>query len=110
MGAGDAHSCGTGDASDTVEVRTEPTTSPLAQCQREYTISANGERALSRDVANVTMDINSVENIDLHALGGTDTIMVNDLSERTSAASIDLAASTGGGDGQVDTIVINQRR
>ena len=43
-------------------------------------ISANGDRALfSRNMANVTMDLNDVETIDFNALGGADTIVVNDL-------------------------------
>ena len=33
-----------------------------------------------RDIANVTMDLNDVEAIDFNALGGADTIAVNDLS------------------------------
>ena len=44
-------------------------------------ISANGGRVLfTRDVANVTMDLNDVETIDFRALGGADNIMVGDLS------------------------------
>ena len=34
----------------------------------------------TRDVANVTMDLNGVEKIEFHALGGADNIVVNDLS------------------------------
>ena len=44
-------------------------------------ISANGGRVLFfRNVANVTMDLNDVEAIDFNALGGADTIVVDDLS------------------------------
>ena len=44
-------------------------------------ISANGGRVrLFRDVGNVTMDLNSVERIQLNALGGADNIVVNDLT------------------------------
>ena len=44
-------------------------------------ISANGGRVLFfRNVANVIMDLNDVERIDFNALGGADTIVVNDLS------------------------------
>ena len=44
-------------------------------------ISANGGRVrLFRDVGNVTMDLNGVEHIQLNALGGADTITVNDLT------------------------------
>ena len=44
-------------------------------------IFANGGRAIFfRDVANVTMDLDDVERIDFHALGGADNIVVGDLS------------------------------
>ncbi len=44
-------------------------------------IAANGGRVrFFRNVANVTMDLNDVEGIDFDALGGADTIVVNDLS------------------------------
>jgi Ca2+-binding RTX toxin-like protein len=72
-------------------------------------LSANGGHArLVRDVAAITMDLDNTETVDLHALGGADTITVNDLTATdVRNVKIDLAASTGGGDGQVDTIVIN---
>ena len=44
-------------------------------------ISANGGRAkLLRDVGAVTMDLNSVERIEMAASGGADTITVDDLN------------------------------
>ena len=44
-------------------------------------ISANGGRVrFSRDVGNITMDLNGVEHIQLNALGGADTVTVNDLT------------------------------
>ena len=44
-------------------------------------ISANGGRVrFTRDVAAITMDLNDVEPIDAKALGGADTLVVNDLS------------------------------
>ena len=44
-------------------------------------ISANGGHArLTRDVANITMDLDNVETIDVQAKGGADLITVNDLS------------------------------
>jgi len=75
------------------------------------TISANGERALfTRDVGNITMDLNGVETIDFNALGGTDTITIDDMTRTdVKQVNVDLAASAGGttGDGQDDTIIIN---
>lgn len=72
-------------------------------------IAANGGRAtFFRNVANVTMDLDDTESIDFNALGGADTIVVNDLSGTDVAEiNIDLAAAGGAGDGQADTIVIN---
>jgi hypothetical protein len=64
-------------------------------------VSANGSRVrLFRDVAAVTMDLNGLERLELNALGGADTITVNDLTGTDlKATAIDLAA-TGGGDAQ----------
>ncbi len=37
----------------------------------QISVSANGSRVrLTRDVANITMDLNGVENVDFNALGG----------------------------------------
>src|SRR5258706_15938568 len=73
------------------------------------TSPANGSRAnLTRDVGNVAMDFNGVEEIDVDALGGADTITVNDMTgTNVSKVKIDLAGPAGGGDSEVDTIVIN---
>ncbi|WP_426608588.1 beta strand repeat-containing protein [Bradyrhizobium sp. McL0616] len=74
-------------------------------------ISADGSRAkLFRDVGNVTMDLKNIETIDVNALGGADTITVDDLSKTdVRHVAIDLAATPGSGasDGSADTIVIN---
>ena len=44
-------------------------------------ISANGGRVrFFRDVANVTMDLNDVEQIEFRALGGADNIVIGDLT------------------------------
>jgi Ca2+-binding RTX toxin-like protein len=69
-------------------------------------ISAVGGRVLFfRNVANVLMDINDAEAIDFNALGGADTIVVNDLSGTDVVeANLDLA-SGGAGDAQPDTVV-----
>ena len=74
-------------------------------------ISANGQRVtLFRDVGNVTMDLNSVEHIQLNTLGGADTITVNDLSGTgTTQVAIDLSAPAGSGqgDGAADSVIVN---
>ena len=49
---------------------------------------------LFRDVGNVTMDLNGVEHIQLNALGGADTVTVNDLTGTgVTQVAIDLGAS-----------------
>ena len=54
----------------------------------KFDISANGSRVrFTRDVGGVTMDLDGVETIDLNALGGADTITVNDLPQPTSLRS-----------------------
>jgi Ca2+-binding RTX toxin-like protein len=74
-------------------------------------LSANGSRLrLFRDVGNATMDVNGVEQVNVVALGGADTITVNDLSGTgVTDVNIDLAAPAGGGsgDGQADTVIVN---
>ena len=60
---------------------------------RTIDISANGGRVrFFRDIANVMMDLNDVEGIDFNALGGADTIIVNDLTGTdVTEVNIDLA-------------------
>jgi len=72
-------------------------------------ISANGGRVrFFRDVANVNMDLNDVESIDFNALGGADTVVVNDLSGTdVTEVNVNLAASNGAGDAQPDTVIAN---
>jgi Ca2+-binding RTX toxin-like protein len=100
-----------GDGSDVVEggAGTDTLQFNGSNVGEHMDISANGERVrLFRDVGNVTMDLNSVEKIQIKALGGADTITVNDLSGTgVKHVALDLAASTGSGDGQADTVIVN---
>ena len=53
-------------------------------------VSAIGGRVrFFRDVANITMDLNDVERIDVKALGGTDTVTVGDMSRHRPPAGQD---------------------
>jgi Ca2+-binding RTX toxin-like protein len=72
-------------------------------------VSANGGRVLfTRNVANITMDLNDVERIDVEALGGVDNITVGDLSGTDiRQVRLNLAMVGGAGDGSADTIVVN---
>src|SRR6202008_1031206 len=82
-----------------------------ANISENIDISANGGSALfTRNVANVTMNLNNVEHIDFNALGCGDKILVNDLSRTdVTEVNINLAGTPGGsaGDSQPDTITIN---
>jgi Ca2+-binding RTX toxin-like protein len=72
-------------------------------------VSANGARVrFTRDVGNITMDLNDVEFIVAKTFGGTDNVVVNDLSG-TDVVNVvaDLAAIGGGDDGQPDNVVVN---
>src|SRR5262249_52739609 len=62
-----------GDGNDTVEGQGGADTLLFngANINENITLSANGTRArLTRDVANITMDLNGVEQVNVNALGG----------------------------------------
>jgi Ca2+-binding RTX toxin-like protein len=100
-----------GDGSDTVEGQDGVDTLVFngANVAEHIDISANGSRLrFSRDVANITMDLNGVEKIAFHALGGADTVTVNDLTGTgVQQVAIDLSGAGGGGDGSADTVAVN---
>jgi Ca2+-binding RTX toxin-like protein len=101
-----------GDGSDTVEGQVG--VSDVLQINgsnvsEKIDLSANGSRVrLSRDVANVTMDLNGMEKVNVAALGGTDSVTVHDLTGTdTKTANVALGASggSGTGDGAADTVI-----
>jgi Ca2+-binding RTX toxin-like protein len=111
MGAGDdLFVWNPGDDNDTIEGQDGFDTLLFngANVGEQINIFANGGRALFfRDVASVTMDLNDVEQIDFNALGGADTITVNDLSGTdVQRVRVNLASSVGGGDGMADTVIV----
>ena len=63
-----------------------------------FDLSANGTRLeFFRDLGNITMDTDDVERVDFNALGGADTVTVNDLTGTdVETVNIDLAGSPGG--------------
>ena len=112
LGAGDdTFVWNPGDGSDTVDGQAGNDTLLFngANIAESIDLSANGTQArLLRDVGAVTMDLNNVETVDVGALGGADTITVNDLAKTAvRKVDIDLGAAGGFGDGAVDTIIIN---
>src|SRR5262249_4733930 len=116
LGAGDdTFVWNPGDGSDTVEGQAGFDTLVFngANINENIDISANGSRVrVFRYVANTTMDLNGIERIDFHALGGADNIVINDLSGTDLPAGgvlVDLAGTLGGtaGDGALDTVTVN---
>jgi Ca2+-binding RTX toxin-like protein len=74
-------------------------------------VSANGKRLrFSRQPGNVLMDTNKLERVEFNALGGADTITVNDLAATdVTDVNLDLEGAFGSGasDGQADQVIVN---
>ena len=70
-------------------------------------IAANGDRVrFTRNIASIVMDLNDVDRIRFHALGGADTTVVNDLAGTdVDDVYVDLSAFGGVGDGLVDAVI-----
>ena len=83
--------------------------STAATRTRTWRSRANGGRVLfTRDVANITMDLNDVESIVAKTFGGADNVVVNDLSGTDVIDVVsDLAAIGGGDDIAADNVVTN---
>lgn len=112
MGAGDdTFVWNPGDGSDIVEGQSGADSMQFngANIAEKIDISANGSRVrFTRDVAAITMDLNGVEAVNFAALGGADTITVNNLTgTNLKAVNIDLGVLGGGGDGAADTVIVN---
>jgi Ca2+-binding RTX toxin-like protein len=101
-----------GDSSDIVEGQAGADTLDFhgANVSEVINLSANGSRLLfTRDVGSVVMDVNGVETVDVHLLGGSDTVTVNPLAGTSvTRVATDLAAFAGGnsGDGSADRVTV----
>ena len=72
-----------------------------------------GRVSFTRNLGGIVMDLNDVEAIDVNALGGTDSVTVNDMSGTDlRRVDVDLAGALGGsaGDGEADTVRSTARR
>jgi Ca2+-binding RTX toxin-like protein len=114
LGAGnDTFRWAPGDGNDVVEGQDGLDTLVFdgANLNESIGIFANGARALfTRDVASVVMDLDDVETIHFNALGGSDKVLVNDLTGTdVTKVEVDLAATLGGtsADGNIDTVTVN---
>jgi Ca2+-binding RTX toxin-like protein len=100
-----------GDGNDTVEGGTATDTLDFdgtAGAESVF-ITANGARTqLLRTSGSVGMDLNDVERITLHALGGADIVSVGDVTGTDlKEVVVDLSPGTPGGDGVLDTVYAN---
>jgi Ca2+-binding RTX toxin-like protein len=73
-----------------------------------FAASSNGGRLLfTRNVGNIVMDLDDVELVDLAALGGTDTVTVNDLAATdVTGVTLDLGVGASG-DTAADAVTVN---
>jgi hypothetical protein len=72
-------------------------------------LNANGQHAVfTRQPGSVVMDTVGVETLNIRALGGADTITVNDgTGTALDTVNIDLSSSQGTGDNAIDTVTVN---
>ena len=102
-----------GEGSDTIEGQKGTDTMLFngADLAEQVDLSANGSRLkFFRDLGKITMDTNGVERVDFNALGGADSVTVNDLTGTgVRAVNVDLAGTLGGtsGDNEIDQVVVN---
>jgi Ca2+-binding RTX toxin-like protein len=93
-----------GDGTDTIVFRTNAANEVID-------LGASGGRLrLTRDVASIVLDADGIERINVHTLGGADSVVVNDLAGTSVArVNVDLSAVLGGatGDTLVDTVTVN---
>src|SRR5262245_41754195 len=112
LGAGaDSFRWDPGDGSDVVEGQSGFDTLDFngAGVNEKMSLTPNGDRSLFiRDIANIRMDMDGVEALDLTALGGTDEVTVDDMSGTDfRVANIDLAGTPGVPDGAADLVKVN---
>ena len=114
LGSGDdSFTWNPGDGSDVVEGQ-EGIDAMIfngADVNEKVDISANGTRVrFARDAGNIVMDLNGLEQIDFNALGGADTVTVNDLTGTDATEiNLNLAGVLGGaaGDNLADEVIVN---
>ena len=72
-------------------------------------LSANGPRLrLTRDIAAVTIDADSIDTVNLRTLGSSDTVTVDDLDGTTvKTVNVDLSGFDGTADNAADNVVVN---
>jgi hypothetical protein len=101
-----------GDGSDVVEGGIGSDTMVFNGSGGDEILSATanfGRVSFTRNLGNIVMDLDGIETIDVRALGGTDSVTVNDLTGTdVRRVDVDLAAELGGstGDTLADTVTV----
>src|SRR5262249_352798 len=100
-----------GDGSDTVEGQGGRDTLEFdgSNLAESFDLSANGDRArLTRDVGGIAIDLKRTEDVNPAALGGADTITIDDQSTTgLNTVNVDLNGPADIGDDQADVVIIN---
>lgn len=100
-----------GDGSDVIEGQagTDVLQFNGSNANENIDLSANGSRLrLFRDVGNIIMDCNELEQIQVSAIGGSDNLTVNELTTTgVKEVTLALGAAAGGGDGQADNVIVS---
>ncbi len=112
MGAGDdVFIWDPGDGSDTLEGQDGVDTMRFngANVAEIFDISANGGRVrFTRNIANIVMDIDDVELIEVNPSGAADQTTLNDVNGTDlTQVVVNHALLNGAGDGAIDTVVVN---
>jgi len=101
-----------GDGSDTVEGGTGTDTMVFNGSGGNEIMAASanfGRVSFTRNLGTIAMDLNGIEAIDVRALGGTDSVTVNDVTGTDlRRVDVELASALGGAtaDGQADTVTV----
>jgi Ca2+-binding RTX toxin-like protein len=111
MGAGDdVFRWDPGDGSDIVEGQDGADTMVFNGANGNENVdlsSNNGRLRFFRDAGTITMDVDGTESIQFNALGGVDKVTIHDLTgTAVTQVSLNLAASSGAGDGASDSVII----
>jgi Ca2+-binding RTX toxin-like protein len=102
-----------GDGSDIVEGQAGQDTLQFngANINEKFELSANGARLrFSRDIGNILIDANGVEQVNIAERGGADSTIVNDLTGTSvTGVRVDLAGAPNSSvpDGAIDTVTVN---
>ncbi len=100
-----------GDGSDTLEGEGGKDTMQFngSNAAEKIDISSNGGRVrFHRDVANITMDLATIERINFRALGSADTVTVGNLSDTdVDLTDVDLGSFDGTPDGAADNVIVD---